>query len=60
MEGGSEIILRNLDSVELLLDGKMDKIGGGILTRGLIDVLWEAGKQTGMSKPSPALHVSAN
>lgn len=48
MASGIEIYLGQLTSVSIAKDGKTATIGGGIISRNLTDVLWAAGKQTGM------------
>lgn len=47
MQNGIEIWLKNLSSVQIAADGKTAQIGGGALTKTVIDTLWPAGKQTG-------------
>lgn len=43
---GVDIWMKNLDSVEIALDGSTATAGGGALTKADIDTLWTAGKQT--------------
>lgn len=47
MKSGIEIVMRNLDRVELSADGKTATVGGGALSKTVIDALWKADKQTG-------------
>ncbi|PMB64984.1 FAD-linked oxidoreductase afoF [Beauveria bassiana] len=49
LRGGIGIAMSTLDSVELSADGHTAKVGGGALSKTVIDALWEAGKQTGGS-----------
>lgn len=49
MEFGIEISIHKLNSVEVAKDGKTAKIGGGAMSKTVIDELWAAGKQTGKS-----------
>ncbi|KAM3508573.1 hypothetical protein MY11210_006681 [Beauveria gryllotalpidicola] len=46
LRGGIGIAMRTLDSVGLSADGQTAKVGGGALSKTVIDALWEAGKQT--------------
>lgn len=46
---GIGIWMKNLDSVEIAPDGSTATIGGGALTKVVVDTLWAAGKQTGES-----------
>lgn len=39
--------MSSLTSVELSKDGQTAKVGGGTLSKAIIDALWQAGKQTG-------------
>ncbi|KAI0427305.1 FAD binding domain protein [Xylaria sp. FL1042] len=43
---GIGIWMKNLDSVEIAPDGLTAAIGGGALTKVVVDTLWAAGKQT--------------
>lgn len=47
MNNGIEINLKKLNSVTVAADGKTATIGGGALSKTVVDVLWAAGKQTG-------------
>ncbi len=47
MNYGIEINLKKLNSVTIADDGKTAKIGGGALSKTVVDDLWAAGKQTG-------------
>lgn len=47
MKSGIEIVMRNLDRVERSADGKTATVGGGALSKTVIDALWKADKQTG-------------
>lgn len=47
LQGGIEIAMSSLSSVELSKDGQTAKVGGGTLSKAVIDTLWQAGKQTG-------------
>lgn len=49
MSHGIGISLSQLDSVEIAENGKSAIIGGGALSKKVIDTLWESGKQTGES-----------
>ncbi|KAJ6784036.1 hypothetical protein PWT90_00323 [Aphanocladium album] len=46
LQGGIEIALGSLNSVEVSEDGQTAKVGGGTLSKTVIDALWAAGKQT--------------
>ncbi|TQV91917.1 hypothetical protein V2A60_005987 [Cordyceps javanica] len=46
LQGGIEIVMSSLSSVELSEDGKTARVGGGASSKTVIDALWEAGKQT--------------
>ncbi|KAG4217082.1 hypothetical protein PC116_g34437, partial [Phytophthora cactorum] len=46
MRGGIEIWMNELNTVEIADDGKSAKIGGGALSKTVIDALWAAGKET--------------
>ncbi|XDG06196.1 hypothetical protein ABKA04_005811 [Annulohypoxylon sp. FPYF3050] len=46
MQGGIEIWMNALNTVEIAADGKSAKIGGGTLSKTVTDSLWAAGKQT--------------
>lgn len=46
LENGVGINLRKLNSVKIAEGGKSANIGGGIMTKDLVDVLWEEGKMT--------------
>ncbi|ATY61822.1 FAD binding domain [Cordyceps militaris] len=46
LQGGIEIALNSLSSVELSKDGQTARIGGGTLSGTVVDALWKAGKQT--------------
>ncbi|KAM3453177.1 hypothetical protein MY3296_003940 [Beauveria thailandica] len=46
LRGGIGIAMSTLDSIELSADGQTAKVGGGALSKTVIDALWEAGKQT--------------
>ncbi|KAI0154909.1 FAD binding domain protein [Xylariaceae sp. FL1272] len=46
MQGGIEIWLHQLSSVEVSDDGKTAKIGGGTLSKTITDTLWTQSKQT--------------
>ncbi|KAL4876409.1 hypothetical protein BJY04DRAFT_231588 [Aspergillus karnatakaensis] len=46
MDHGIEILLSKLNTVDIHDDGKTATIGGGILSKKLIDTLWAAGKHT--------------
>ncbi|RYP61604.1 hypothetical protein DL769_007637 [Monosporascus sp. CRB-8-3] len=46
MQGGVQIWMNRLSSVDIAEDGKTAKIGGGTLSKAVTDVLWAAGKQT--------------
>jgi hypothetical protein len=49
MDYGVEIYLDQLSSVEVAADGKSAKIGGGTMSKTVVDELWAAGKQAGES-----------
>ncbi|OAA78771.1 FAD binding domain protein [Akanthomyces lecanii RCEF 1005] len=53
--GGIEIVMSSLSSVELSKDGQTAKIGGGTLSKAIIDALWQSGKQTGKQLHKPFL-----
>ncbi|KAI1084318.1 FAD binding domain protein [Whalleya microplaca] len=46
MQGGIQIWMDDLNTVEIADDGKSAKIGGGTLSKTITDTLWAAGKQT--------------
>ncbi|KAI3332370.1 FAD-binding domain-containing protein [Xylariaceae sp. AK1471] len=46
LQNGIEIWLHRLSSVEIAVDGRTAKIGGGTLTKTITDALWAQGKQT--------------
>lgn len=46
MTAGVGINLRQLSSVQVAQDGKTARIGGGTLSKTVVDELWAAGKQT--------------
>ncbi|KAK5993548.1 FAD-linked oxidoreductase chyH [Cladobotryum mycophilum] len=46
VRNGVEIWLNKLNTVEISKDGTTARIGGGALTKSIIDALWAAGKQT--------------
>ena len=48
MKSGIEIYMSQLNGVKIAADGQTAEIGGGILTKDVVDVLWAAGKQTGI------------
>ncbi|OAA48855.1 FAD binding domain protein [Beauveria brongniartii RCEF 3172] len=52
LRGGLGIAMSTLDSIELSADGQTAKLGGGALSKTVIDALWEAGKQTAWSGPA--------
>ncbi|KFA71410.1 hypothetical protein S40288_04307 [Stachybotrys chartarum IBT 40288] len=45
-DGGIEIRLDQLNGVDIANDGRTARIGGGALTKRIVDKLWEAGKET--------------
>ena len=47
MDSGIEIYLEQLNTIEIARDGNTAKIGGGVGSKKMVDVLWAAGKQTG-------------
>ncbi|RYP50274.1 hypothetical protein DL768_004176 [Monosporascus sp. mg162] len=49
MQNGIAVWMDQLSSVEIAQDGTSAKIGGGTLSKTVIDTLWAAGKQTGKS-----------
>jgi hypothetical protein len=53
MKSGVEIYLDQLNTVQVANDGKTAKIGGGTLSKTVIDKLWAAGKQTGKFTQNP-------
>lgn len=50
MDNGIEIFMQQLSSVEIAEDGETVTIGGGTMSKPVIDTLWDAGKQTGRSR----------
>lgn len=50
MNRGIEIWMRKKNSVTIDPDGTTATIGGGALSKELVDALWAANKQTGQSK----------
>ncbi|PWI65412.1 hypothetical protein PCL_07013 [Purpureocillium lilacinum] len=46
MQGGIEIWLRQLSGVTISRDGRTATIGGGTMSKRVVDDLWAAGKQT--------------
>ncbi|KAJ3489362.1 hypothetical protein NLG97_g6013 [Lecanicillium saksenae] len=46
LQGGIEIVMSSLNSVEVSKDGQTAKVAGGALSKTVIDALWAAGKQT--------------
>lgn len=54
MKDGIEIYMREFNNIEIAKDGKTVTIGGGVITKDLIDALWAAGKQTGEHRPLPS------
>ena len=48
MEDGIAIRMRSMKSVSISPDGDTATLGGGVLSKEVIDGLWTAGKQTGM------------
>lgn len=57
LHGGVEIAMSSLNSVEISEDGKTAKVGGGALSKTVIDALWAAGKQTGKPILSPSIQL---
>lgn len=49
MDYGIEIFMQQLSSVEIDEGGESVTIGGGTMSKQVIDTLWEAGKQAGKS-----------
>lgn len=47
LQNGVEIWMHQLNSVKIAADGKTATFGGGIMSKGVTDGLWAAGKQTG-------------
>ena len=56
MKNGIQIWTRNLNHVVVADDGQTAAIGGGALSKEVVDGLWAANKQT--SKPPTILHHS--
>lgn len=48
MNSGIQIRMTEMKSVSIAPDGKSAIIGGGILSKDLVDTLWAKNKQTGM------------
>ena len=46
MDRGISIALNQLNSIEIAKDGKTVTAGGGVMSKNVTDVLWDAGKQT--------------
>ncbi|GAW10739.1 hypothetical protein ANO14919_000740 [Xylariales sp. No.14919] len=46
LQGGIQIWLDKLNSIEIADDGKTAKFGGGVLSKTITDALWAKGKQT--------------
>lgn len=47
MQGGIEIWMNQLQTIEIAEDGNTATIGGGTLSTNVTQALWAAGKQTG-------------
>lgn len=57
MQNGIGIKLSELNSVEIAEDGTTAKIGGGAMSKTIVDTLWEAGKETGELMFTAAMSV---
>ncbi|KAJ5175929.1 uncharacterized protein N7482_001806 [Penicillium canariense] len=61
VSNGIQIWLKQLNVVSVADDGKTATFGGGIMSKQVIDALWEQGKQTGWDKTCPyGNNASAN
>jgi hypothetical protein len=49
MDHGIEIYMSQLSSIEVAEDGKTVMIGGGAMSKAVVDELWAQGKQAGES-----------
>ena len=49
VKNGVGIWMRSMTDLKVLGDGESARIGGGIVTKDLVDKLWEKGKMTGKS-----------
>jgi len=49
VHNGIEIWMRNLNQIQISPDGKTAISGGGVKVKEVVDTLWAAGKQTGIS-----------
>ena len=58
MNSGIEIYLEQLNTVDIARDGNTAKIGGGVGSKKMIDVLWAAGKQTGKLMIPKTIYIS--
>jgi AICAR transformylase/IMP cyclohydrolase PurH len=47
MDQGIEIYMTQLDTVTVAGDGQTATIGGGAMSKAVVDSLWNAGKQAG-------------
>ena len=47
MDQGIEIYMTQLDTVTVAGDGQTATIGGGAMSKAVVDTLWKAGKQAG-------------
>ena len=47
LQDGIEIWMNNLNTVDIAEDGKTARVGGGGISKTVVDTLWAAGKQTG-------------
>jgi hypothetical protein len=47
MDQGIEIYMTQLDSVTVAGDGQTATIGGGAMSKAVVDALWNVGKQAG-------------
>lgn len=47
MDHGIEIYMTQLDTVTVAGDGQTATIGGGAMSKAVVDALWNVGKQAG-------------